>query len=330
MSNAPYILKNARGGYRYGDGTIFDLMIHDGLWDPYFNEAMAASGARVAAELGVTRDVQDEFAYQSHQRAHTAHESGAYADELVPLRVASKAADKIVVDRLPAPARPRVLAHAGRNGGGSVWDHTTPESMAVDMTKYSPYLTGDVPATLVDRDEPVRANASIETMAKLRAIDAGGTITAGNAPGVNDGACALVLADPEYARANGVEPLATIVGHATVAYDPPYLALVPAMASQKLLDRVGMSASQIDVWEINEAFAAVALTAATRLGLDPTKINAQGGAVALGHPIGASGCRVIVTLIHALRARQKQYGVASLCIGGGMGIALVLRSPSAG
>jgi acetyl-CoA C-acetyltransferase len=323
MSNAPYLLPGARAGYRYGDGTLLDAMIHDGLWDPYFDEAMASQGARVAAELGVTRAVQDEFAYRSHARAHAAHEGGKFAAELVPLRVATKAKGKIVVDVLPTVAAARVPVLAG--GGSSVWDHTPPASMVADPAIYSPYVTGEVPATLVDRDEPVRVDASLEAMAKLKALDAGGTITAGNAPGVNDGAAALILSSPDYARANGVEAIAEVIDHAGVAWDPPYLALTPAMAAQKLLDRHNLSTRDIAVWEINEAFAAVALTAATRLGLDPEVINAQGGAVALGHPIGASGARIVGAVIHQLRARGGGYGIAAICSGGGQGDALLVK-----
>ncbi len=326
MSNAPYLLPGARTGYRYGNGTLVDAMIHDGLWDYYLDEAMAAQGARVAAELGVTRAVQDEFAYQSHRRAHAAHESGRFADEIAPIDVATKAKGKIVVDAVPQPARARIPAMAGApGGGGSVWEHVAPENMVADPAQYSPYVTGDVPYTRVDRDEPVRGDASLESMAKLRPIDAGGTITAGNAPGVNDGAAALVLSSADYARANGVEPLAEIVDHAGVAWDPPYLALVPAMAAQKLLDQQGLRASDIHVWEINEAFAAVALTAAVRLGLDPTVINAQGGAVALGHPIGASGARIVAAVVHQLRRRGGGYGIAAICSGGGQGDALLVK-----
>ncbi|MEA2720478.1 MAG: acetyl-CoA C-acetyltransferase, partial [Candidatus Eremiobacteraeota bacterium] len=302
MSNAPYLLPGARNGYRYGNGTLVDAMIHDGLWDYYFDEAMAAQGARVAAELGVTRAVQDEFAYQSHKRAHDAHEAGHYADEIAPIDVATKAKGKIVVDALPQQARARVPALVGAPGSsGSVWDHVPPQNMVADPAQYSPYVTGDVPYTRVDRDEPVRADASLAAMAKLKPIDAGGTITAGNAPGVNDGAAALVLSSADYARSIGADPLAEIVDHAGVAWDPPYLALVPAMAAQKLLDQQGLKASDIAVWEINEAFAAVALTAAARLGVDPTVINVQGGAVALGHPIGASGARIVSAVVQQLR-----------------------------
>ncbi|HEY4439921.1 MAG TPA: hypothetical protein VGN14_05665 [Candidatus Elarobacter sp.] len=324
MSNAPYLLPGARTGYRYGNATLIDAMIHDGLWDYYFDEAMAAQGARVAAELGVTRAVQDEFAYQSHKRAHEAHNAGRFDAEIAPIRVATKAKGKIIVDALPQQARARVPALAG-GGGDSVWSHVPPENMVADPQQYAPYVTGDVPSTLVDRDEPVRGDASLEAMAKLKPIDAGGTITAGNAPGVNDGAAALVLGSADYARGAGIEPLAEIVDHAGVAWDPPYLALVPAMAAQKLLDKTGLRTSDIAVWEINEAFAAVALTAATRLGLDPTVINVQGGAVALGHPIGASGARIVAAVVHQLRARGGGYGIAAICSGGGQGDAVLIK-----
>jgi acetyl-CoA C-acetyltransferase len=322
MSNAPYLLPGARFGYRYGDGTIVDAMINDGLFDVYFSEPMASQGARVAAELGVTREVQDRFAYTSHVRAAQAHAAGHFADELVPIRVATKAKGKIVVAALPVPARERVPVTAGAPGP---WNHTPPAEMVAEPARYSPYVTGDVPATLVDRDEPVRPDASLDAMAKLKPLDAGGSVTAGNAPGVNDGAAALVLASTDYATRNGIEPLATIEGHAGVAWDPPYLALTPAMAAQKLLDRHHLTTADIAVWEINEAFAAVALTAATRLGLDPSVINAQGGAVALGHPIGASGARIVASVVHQLRRRGGGLGIAAICSGGGLGDALLVR-----
>jgi acetyl-CoA C-acetyltransferase len=324
MSNAPYLLANARSGYRFGNGELIDEMVHDGLLDYYFTEAMASQAAKVAAELGVTREVQDQFAYQSHARAHAAHEAGHLAAEIAPIRVATKAKGKIVVDALPIPARERVPVAAG-GGQSSIWNHVPPAAMVADPARFGAYVTGDVPATLVDRDEPVRPDASIEAMAKLKPLDAGGTITAGNAPGVNDGAAALVLSSAEYAQRNGVEALATIEGHAGAAWDPPYLALTPAMAAQKLLDRMHLSAGDIAVWEFNEAFAAVALTAATRLGLDPTAINMQGGAVAFGHPLGASGARVVASVVHQLRRRGGGLGIAAICSGGGQGDAMLVR-----
>jgi acetyl-CoA C-acetyltransferase len=324
MSNAPYLLANARFGYRFGNNALIDEMVCDGLLDYYFDEAMASQGARVAAELGVTRAVQDRFAYESHARAHAAHEAGHFSAEIAPIRVATKAKGKIVVDALPVPARERVPVPAGGAISG-VWNHTPPAGMVADPARYGAYVTGDVPATLVDRDEPVRADASFEAMAKLKPLDDGGTITAGNAPGVNDGAAALVLASSAYAKRNGLEALATIEGHAGAAWDPPYLALTPAMAAQKLLDRMHLTAADIAVWEFNEAFAAVALTAATRLGLDPTAINVQGGAVALGHPLGASGARIVASVVQQLRRRGGGLGIAAICSGGGQGDALLVR-----
>jgi acetyl-CoA C-acetyltransferase len=324
MTNAPYLLPNARAGYRFGNGTIYDEMVHDGLLDYYFDEAMASQGARVAAELGVAREVQDQFAYQSHARAHATHEAGDFAVEIAPIRVATKAKGKIVVDALPIPARERVPVTAGA-AGSQVWNHTPPANMVPDPSVYGAYVTGDVPSTLVDRDEPVRADASVEAMAKLKPIDAGGTITPGNAPGVNDGAAALVLASDDYAKRNGIEILGTIEGHAGAAWDPPYLALTPAMAAQKLLDAMKLKTSDIAIWEFNEAFAAVALTAATRLGLDPSTINLQGGAVAMGHPLGASGARIVASVVHQLRKRGGGLGIAGICSGGGQGDALLVR-----
>lgn len=323
MSNAPYLLPGARGGYRYGDGALVDLLIHDGLWDFFLESTMASAGARVAAELGVTREVQDEFAYNSHQRAQKAHEAGLFAEELVPINVATKAKGKIVLDALPQPARARVPAYAGN--APNMYDHQAPAAMQADPIKFSPYVTGDVPFTRVDRDEPVRADASLAAMAKLKPLDPNGTTTAGNAPGVNDGAAALVLTHEDYARANNLTVLGQIVDHASVAWDPPYLALTPGMAAQKLLDRHNLKASDISVWEVNEAFASVALTAATKLGLDPTVINAQGGAVALGHPLGASGARIVGTVIRQLQRRGGGYGIAAICSGGGQGDAVLVK-----
>jgi len=330
MSNAPYVLPGARNGYRFGDGKLIDLMIHDGLWDFFFDVTMASQGASVAAELGLSREMQDEFALRSHQRATESQQKGLFADEMVPIRVASKAKGKIVVDRVPTQVPPRVpvLAH-GNGEAGSVWAHTPPDTMVPDPTKYSPYLDakahGEIPSALIDRDEAVRVDANLSTMAKLPPIDKGGTVTAGNAPGVNDGAAALVIADPAYAKSCGAEVLATIVDHATAAWDPPYLALTPAMAAQKLLDKQGLSKRDIAVWEINEAFSAVVLSSAQRLGIAPEVVNAQGGAVALGHPIGASGARIVGTLIHQLRRRGGGLGIAAICSGGGQGDALLVR-----
>ncbi len=246
MSNAPYLLKDARSGYRFGDGTLIDAMIQDGLWDQYFPMTMATQGSIVANELGMTRAEQDRFAYESHRRAHAAHEAGNFADEIVPVRVATKARGKIVVDALPKRGSVRVPSTVGalrqaQGDTGNVWDHEPSQQFTLDYASWAPFVTGDVPFTLVDRDEAVRGDASVEAMAKLKPLEKDGTVTAANAPGVNDGAAALILADAGYAREHGITPLATVIDHATVGWDSPYICLTPAMAAQKLLDRTGLS-----------------------------------------------------------------------------------------
>ena len=324
MSNAPYLLPDARNGLRFGDGKVVDAMIHDGLWDYYFEMTMATQGAKVARELGITREEQDAYAYESQRRAKAAYESGAMKDEVLPLKVASKLKGKFVVDRVPQQARARVpaLAHGAL---GSMWDHTPSAEFAPNPDAWMPFVSGDVPHALFERDEAIRDDASLESMQKLRPIDKDGTITAGNAPGVNDGAAALVLADEAWARSNRHEPLATILDHATVAWDSPYIALTPAMAAQKLLDKTGLSTRDIAVWEINEAFSAVVLASTKRLGIDSAIVNLNGGAVALGHPIGASGARIVGAVIHQLRKRGGGYGIAAICSGGGQGDALLVK-----
>jgi acetyl-CoA C-acetyltransferase len=325
MSGGPYAIAQGRFGYRFGDGALLDLTNYDALIDPFSGMTMATSQAKVNAELGITREVQDEFAFRSHQRAAEATSSGVLSAEIVPLKVATKAKGKLVVDRVPVQARPRVAVAAGSNGSAKSPIVDPPDALAPDLGAYSPYVTGDVPFDLVERDEPIRFDASLESMQKLRPLDKDGTVTAGNAPGVNDGGAALVIAHEDYARERGLEPLATIVDHATAAWDPAYLALVPAMAVSKLLEKHGLSASQIDVWEVNEAFAAVAWATATYLGVDPEKINNLGGAVAFGHPVGASGARITSSVVHQLRRRGGGLGVAAICSGGGQGDAVLIR-----
>lgn len=327
MSNAPYLLKDARSGYRFGDGRLIDGMIHDGLWDYYFPMTMASQGSKVANELSMTREEQDRFGYESHRRATEAQNSGQLADEIVPLRVASKHKGKIVVDRLPQPARERVPVAAGSSneGADAIWAHRPSKEFTLNYGAWAPFVTGDVQSTTVDRDESVRTDASLESMSKLKPLEEGGTITAGNAPGVNDGAAAVILASRDFARQHGHEPLATILDHATVGWDSPYIALTPAMAVQKLLQKTGLGKEQIDVWEINEAFSAVAITSARAIGIDPSQVNKLGGAVAMGHPIGASGARLVGTIVNQLRKRGGGLGIAAICSGGGQGDALLIR-----
>jgi len=325
MSNAPYALPQARFGYRFGDGALLDLMNYDALLDPFSGWTMAQAQTRVNADLGITREVQDEFAYLSHERAAKATADGLFKDEIVALKVATKAKGKLVVDKLPEPARARVPVYAGMNGASEKLFHAPPENMQAQVARYNSYVTGDVPFTLVDKDEPIRPDSSLASMAKLPPLDKDGTVTAGNAPGVNDGAGAVVLASEEYARSHGYEALATIVDHADASWDPAYLALTPAMAAQQLLERHNLKTSDIHIWEVNEAFAAVAWSAANLLGIDPRAINLQGGAVALGHPVGASGARIVGSVIHQLRRRGGGYGIAAICSGGGQGDAVLIR-----
>jgi acetyl-CoA C-acetyltransferase len=325
MSNGPYALPQARFGYRFGDGALVDLMNYDALVDPFSGWTMAQAQTRVNADLGITREVQDEFAYLSHQRAAKATAEGLLGEEITALKVATKAKGKLVVDKLPEPARARVPVYAGMNGSAEKLFHAPPENMQAQVARYNSYVTGDVPFTLVDKDEPIRADATLASMAKLPPLDKDGTVTAGNAPGVNDGGAAVVLAGEDYARSHGYEALGTLVDHADAAWDPAYLALTPAMAAQKLLERNNLKTSDINVWEVNEAFAAVAWSTANLLGIDPRAINLQGGAVALGHPVGASGARIVGSVVHQLRRRGGGYGIAAICSGGGQGDAVLIK-----
>ncbi|HYY21354.1 MAG TPA: acetyl-CoA C-acetyltransferase [Thermoleophilaceae bacterium] len=273
MSNAPYLLPQARFGYRMGDAKLLDAMVHDGLWNPFTNKHMGQEANEVADELEVTRPDMDKFALRSHQLAVQATDEGRLPEEIVPVQVKVKKEEKTV-----------------------------------------------------EVDEAPRREASLEALSKLPgAFGKEGAHTAGNAPGVNDGAGALVLASDEWAKQNGREVLATIVTQAAVADEFPYLARTPANATKKALDRVGLSIDDIDLLEINEAFASVALNSMRMLGIDESKVNVNGGAIALGHPIGASGARILMTLINELRRRGGGLGVAAICSGGGQGDAMIVE-----
>ncbi len=324
MSNAPYLLDKARTGYRFGNGTLIDAMIHDGLWDQYFPMTMSTQGSLVANEMQMTREEQDRFGYESHRRAYAAHEAGNFEDEIVPVNVATKARGKVVLKEMPRLGKVRVPVPAG-GPPNNIWNHTPSEQFTFNYEEYAPFVTGDVAYATVDRDEPVRVDASLESMAKLKPLEKNGTITAANAPGVNDGAAALILADARYAAEHGHQAIATVLDHATVGWDSPYICLTPAMAAQKLMDKHGLTTRDIHVWEINEAFSAVAITSARNLGIGEDAINQFGGAVAMGHPIGASGARIVGTLINQLRKRGGGLGIASICSGGGQGDALLVR-----
>jgi acetyl-CoA C-acetyltransferase len=274
MSNAPYLLRQARWGYRMGDATIVDTMVYDGLTCPIANVHMAVHASNVAKELGVSREEQDAWALQSHRKAIAAIDAGRMAEEIVPVEVKDRKKGIVVIDT----------------------------------------------------DEGPRRDTTVEALAKLPPVFlADGTVTAGNAPGINDGASALVVTSEEYALAHGLKPWATILGHTTVAWDPPYLALVPAMSGRKLLDKLGLSVQDLTVMEINEAFASVAIVSSRRLEAEVDRVNVNGGAVALGHPIGASGARILTTMIYELRRRGSGLGLAAICSGTGQGDAMLLR-----
>jgi acetyl-CoA C-acetyltransferase len=274
MSNAPYILPNARWGLRMGDSTVKDLMVYDGLTCSFTGVHMGVYGGETAKELEISRKEQDEWAYRSHQRAIAAMEAGLLAEEIVPVEV---------------PQR-----------------------------KGAPLL--------VEHDEAPRKDTSIEKLAKLPPVfDPEGTITAGNAPGVNDGAAALVLMSEERAAREGRKPLATILAHTSIAVEAKDFPKTPGLVINELLRKTGKTVNDIDLFEINEAFAAVALASIKIAGIDPEKVNVNGGAVALGHPIGASGARIIITLIHELKRRGGGIGIAAICSGGGQGDAIMVQ-----
>ena len=273
MSGAPYLLEQARFGYRMGDAKALDSMMHDGLTNPFTGKSMGEEADEVGEELEITRADMDRFALRSHELAIEATDAGRLPEEIVPVTVSSKKGD-----------------------------------------------------TTVEVDEAPRRESSLEALSRLRgAFREGGAHTAGNAPGVNDGAGALVLSSDQWASANGRAALATIVAQAAVADDFPYLARTPANAAKKALEQAGLGADDIDLWEINEAFASVALNAMRMLELDEAKVNVNGGAIALGHPIGASGARILMTLVHELKRRGGGLGCAAICSGGGQGDAMIVE-----
>jgi len=265
MSNAPYVLKQARFGYRLGDGTLIDLMTHDGLISTFDNRHMVEQASFVSRELGISREEQDLWALRSHERAVKAIDEGLFEPEIVPV--------------------------------------------------------GDVGV-----DEGPRRDTSIDKLARLKPVfDPEGTTTAGNAPGVNDGAGALVVTSEEFARRRGLEVLATIVAQGYVADEFAYLARTPARAGAIALEKAGKTIGDVERVELNEAFSSVVLNSSKLLGADPERVNVNGGAVALGHPIGASGARILTTMIHELRRNGGGLGLAAICSGGGQGDAILLE-----
>jgi acetyl-CoA C-acetyltransferase len=273
MSKAPYMLKEARFGFRMGDAKAIDAMISDGLTNPFNGKHMGADNDEVSAEMELTRVDMDRWAVRSHELALKATDEGRLPEEIVSVTIKGKKGDMVV-----------------------------------------------------EVDEAPRRDTSLETLSKLRpAFSPDGATTAGNAPGVNDGGGALVVASDEWASKNGKTVLATIVAQAQVADDFPYLARTPAKAAEKALAKAGLTADQIDLWEINEAFASVTLNSMRMLGIDESKVNVNGGAIALGHPIGASGARILGTLVYELRRRGGGRGCAAICSGGGQGDAVIVE-----
>jgi acetyl-CoA C-acetyltransferase len=275
MSNAPYLLKQARFGFRMGDAKAIDAMINDGLRNPFTGKQMFEEAGEVADELELTRPDMDRWALRSHELAVKATDDGRLPEEIVAVTVKGKKGD-----------------------------------------------------TVVEVDEGPRRDTTLERLSKLPALTGDqGSHTAGNSPGVNDGGGAVVLASAEWADRNNKTVLAEILAQAAVADDFPYLARTPAAAAKKALEKAGMSADEVDLWEINEAFASVTLNSIRALGIDEDRVNVNGGAVALGHPIGASGARILGTLVHELRRRGGGVGCAAICSGGGQGDAVIVRVP---
>jgi acetyl-CoA C-acetyltransferase len=273
MSSAPYLLPNARFGYRMGDAKVLDAMIRDGLQNPFSGKHMMEEASEVASELELTRPDMDKWALRSHQLAIQATDEGRLPEEILPVTVKSKKGESVV-----------------------------------------------------EVDEAPRRETSLEALAKLPPqFVKDGSHTAGNAPGVNDGAGALVVASDKWAKDEGREILARIIATAEVADDFAYLARTPGNASLKALEKAGLKPDDIDLWEINEAFASVAINSVRMLGVDEDKVNVNGGAIALGHPIGASGARILTTLIYELRRRGGGRGVAAICSGGGQGDAVIVE-----
>jgi acetyl-CoA C-acetyltransferase len=278
MSNAPYLLPNARKGFRMGDVALVDSMIRDGLWCACDDQHMGMTGELVADKYSITREQQDAYAVESHRRAAAAWNEGHFDAEVM--------------------------------------------SVAVPSAK-----KGD-PATEVLMDESIRPDASLQTLAQLRpAFKKDGSVTAGNAPGVNDGAATVVVMSAERAKELGVRPMATIRAQANSGVAPRWVMLAPVTGVQKVLQRAGWSLGEVELFELNEAFAVQALSVTHELGIDLQRVNVNGGAVAIGHPIGASGARVLVTLLHEMIRRDAHKGVAALCLGGGNSVALAVERP---
>jgi acetyl-CoA C-acetyltransferase len=276
MTNAPYLLPQARSGYRMGNGALVDAMIHDGLWEIYNGFHMGVGAEMIAQKYGITREEQDAFAAESHRRATAATAQGFFRDEIVPVEI--------------------------------------------------PSAKRGTPPSVFDTDETIRPETTVEILGRLKpAFQQDGTVTAGNAPGISDGAAALVVTGAERARELGREPLAVIRAQSTSGVQPEWFGLAPIEAVRKVAARAGWPLDSVDLFEINEAFSVQAMAVNCDLGLDPAKVNVHGGAVAIGHPIGASGARLLTTLLYALERYGKTRGIAALCLGGGNAVGLAVE-----
>src|SRR6516162_8285025 len=276
MTNAPYLLMQARKGYRLGNQQLIDAMVHDGLWDVYNDYHMGITGENVAEKYGITREEQDEFAVNSHRKAVSAIKECRFKSQIVPVE-------------LPAKKK-------------------------------------GAPVVIFDKDESPREDTTVETLRALKpAFKKDGTVTAGNAPGVNDGAAAVVVTSSSRAKELGAKPMVRIVAQATSGVEPKWVMMAPVVAVRKLWERTGWKNDDVDLYELNEAFSVQALGVMRELRLNPEKVNVNGGAVAIGHPIGASGARVLVTLIYEMIRRDVRRGIAALCLGGGNAVAMAVE-----
>ena len=279
MTNAPYLLPQARKGYRLGDSKIVDSMVHDGLWDIYNDYHMGMTGENVAEKYGITREEQDEFAVNSHRKAISAIKECRFKSQIVPVELPAK-----------------------KKGAAPV---------------------------VFDKDESPREDTTIEILRSLKpAFKKDGTVTAGNAPGVNDGAAAVVVTSVAKAKELGAKPMVRIVAQAASGIDPKWVMMAPVSAVRKIWEKTGWKNEDVDLYELNEAFSVQALGVMRELGLNPENVNVNGGAVAIGHPIGASGARVLVTLIYEMIRRDVHRGIAALCLGGGNAVAMAVERPS--
>src|SRR3982074_400415 len=279
MTNAPYLLPQARKGYRLGNAQIVDSMVNDGLWDIYNNYHMGITGENVAEKYGIKREEQDEFALNSLRKALSAIKECRFKSQIVPVEIPAKKKGE--------------------------------------------------PPVLFDKDESPREDTTIEVLRSLKpAFKKDGTVTAGNAPGVNDGAAAVVVTSAERGKELGAKPMVRVVAQATSGIDPQWVMMAPVDAVRKIWEKTGWKNKDVDLYELNEAFSVQALGVMRELGLDPNKVNVNGGAVAIGHPIGASGARVLVTLIYEMIRRNARRGIAALCLGGGNAVAMAVERPT--